>query len=93
MPVTRTVLTPLAAMEIFVTFKYRRQCTTQKRTYSNGLSAHLARKFGVSQRAIRDVWNGISWGTFTEAMYSGGEDGGDATDMHWLLLYSADTDM
>ena len=89
MPVTRTVLTPLAAMEIFVTFKHRRQCTTQKRACSHGLSAHLAKKFKVTQRAIRDVWNGMSWASFTAAMYSG-VDGGDATDMYWLLLYSQD---
>jgi hypothetical protein len=89
MPATRTVLTPLAAMEIFVTFQHRRQGAAQKRPYSIGLSAHLAKKFKVTQRAIRDVWNGMSWASFTAAMYSS-VDSGDATDMYWLLLYSHD---
>ena len=35
---------------------------------SRGLSLRLARKYGVSQRAIRDVWNGRTWTGFTAAM-------------------------
>jgi hypothetical protein len=81
MPVTRTFLTPFAVMEIFVSFRDQKQG-------AHGLSMQLAHKFGVTQRAIRDVWNGVSWSKFTAAMYSR-TDNEDATDMHWLVLYSA----
>ena len=35
------------------------------------LGASIARKYGVSSRAIRDIWNGVSWSRLTSTMHAG----------------------
>ena len=53
-----------------------------RRQHSHGLSTQLAQKYGVSRRAIRNVWNRRTFATF--AIHDPAtDDSGD--DLHWLL--------
>mmetsp|Transcript_55917 Transcript_55917/g.147822 ORF Transcript_55917/g.147822 Transcript_55917/m.147822 type:complete len:338 (-) Transcript_55917:20-1033(-) len=55
---TRAVLTPEAAMKIF-----EMRNAARKRGNSNGefTASKLALQYGVTERSIRDIWNGKTW--------------------------------
>uniref|UniRef100_A0A7S0MMG8 Uncharacterized protein n=1 Tax=Cryptomonas curvata TaxID=233186 RepID=A0A7S0MMG8_9CRYP len=58
---TRTILTEFQAVEIF---RINLANEDQKSKGDRGLpAAEVARYFDVSEKAIRDIWNGRTWST------------------------------
>lgn len=85
---SHTLLTPDAIADITLAYDHflrqRTYAQTVRNRHSHGLSLFLARKYGVSQRAIRDVWNGQSWNAVSRMVHTQRRREGDATDLHWL---------
>ena len=57
----RKGLTPRQVLEI-----YSIKCTGKNRR----LGASIARSYGVSPKAVRDIWNGATWGELTSSRHS-----------------------
>lgn len=51
-----------------------------RKRYSRGVSLELSQKYGVSQRAIRDVWNGRTWVGYTHNRNTE-----QAPDLYWIF--------
>lgn len=77
---SRVVLNAAAATEIYqykiaiITPNSFKACMQKAEIKMKGHSTHLARKYGVSSKTIRDIWNRKSWIGATAHLWKAGED-------------------
>jgi hypothetical protein len=73
-PKPRVILSGILAAQIYMeklaliaptTFD---SCLKDKRVKMKGMSAKVSTKYGVSAKTIRDIWNGRTWTSATNAL-------------------------
>ena len=64
---SRVVLTPQLAREIYL-YKIGFECLDHSAMLLKGRSVQISKKYNVSPKTIRDVWNRRTWAFATETI-------------------------
>ena len=87
----RIILTSVQAVEIYKQRQIKSHTETSLCSKIRGQSVAIAEKYGVSPKAIRDIWNKRTWVDSTKHLYAQESENGSTKSLVTEVSFSAFT--